>query len=160
MARGRDYGSWGPERIARYTTHNELAQKNMLLFSMNVNSLNNKTDQLVDLFRRIGYPYIICFQECKHGSLSLPDYHQMIKKDRQVREGGGVAMLVHKSCKYKILESPFIEGLFETQCVEVSIGNENIRIYNVYRPPQNRNKALFLDFLKLLKIDKSFIYYL
>lgn len=156
MARGRDYGSWGPERIARYTTHNELAQKNMLLFSMNVNSLNNKTDQLADLFRRIGYPYIICFQECKHGSLSLPNYHQMIKKDRQVREGGGVAMLVHKSCKYKILESPFIEGLFETQCVEVSIGNENIRIYNVYRPPQNRNKTLFLDFLKLLKIDKSF----
>ena len=78
------------------------------------------------------HPYIICFQECWHGSLSLSDYHPIIKKDRQITEGGGVAMLIHKSCKVKILPSPFIEGLFETQCCEIALGNETFRIYNIY----------------------------
>ena len=123
---------------------------------MNAQSLNNKNDQLRDLFSTIGNPYIICFQECWHGSLSLSDYHPIIKKDRQITEGGGVAMLIHKSCKVKVLPSPFIEGLFETQCCEIALGNETFRIYNIYRPPRNKNKTMFLDFIKLLKIDPSF----
>ena len=155
MAQDGDYGSWETERVARYTTHSELAHKCMLLFSLNTRSLRNKKDKLEELFRRIGEPYVICFQEIWHGDFTLPNYYPMIKCQRKNKEGGGVGMLVHQTCKFKLLNSPFIEGLFETQAVELAIGKEKIRIYNIYNTPTCK-KNQFLDFVKLLKIDQSF----
>ena len=99
MAQGRDYGDWDPGKISSYTSYSELALQNMLVFSLNVHSLLNKNDELEELFRRIGHPYVICFQEVWQGDLSLPDYYPMVKRERTSGRGGGVAMLIHKSCK-------------------------------------------------------------
>ena len=155
MAQGRDYGDWDPGKISNYTTYSELALQNMLVFSLNIHSLQNKSDEVEELFRRIGYPYVICLQELWQGDLSLPDYYPMIKRERTSSRGGGVAMLIHKTCKFKIMGSPFIEGLFESQIAEITIKKHKYRIYNVYKVP-DCSKPLFMDHIKTLNIDKSF----
>lgn len=120
--------------------------KNLSVLSLNVQSLSAKFSSLLDLisfWKQKGVIFdIICLQETFNipvpSLFSIPNYHDIIYKTRSNFAGGGVAIFVHSSLKFSILNeySIFKEKIIESLFIEIEFYNKKkIILGNVYRSP-------------------------
>ena len=120
--------------------------KNLSVLSLNVQSLSSKFTSLLDLisyWNQKGVTFdIICLQETFSipipSLFSIPSYHEIIYKTRSNYVGGGVAIFVHSSLKFSILDeySIFKEKIIESLFIEIEFYNKKkIILGNVYRSP-------------------------
>ena len=80
----------------------------------------------------------------KNTDMQISDYN-IFRKDRQIRKGGGVSLLIKKCFKTKEILVPFVEGIFEAIACEITINNkEKIAVAELYRPP-NSDMDKFLE---------------
>ena len=92
--------------------------------------------------------------------LNIPDYHA-VKRNRLGKRGGGVCILIHKSLKYKEIDT--INTLnfkhIEHICVEIKLQGKNMSVSSLYRPPNtsalefNTEYEKYINKLKLTKLD-------
>ena len=120
--------------------------KKCSLLSMNIQSLNSKFSELLDLInfwekKNITFE-IICLQEVFSipfpSQFNIPGYHEIIFKERKDKKGGGVAIYVHSSLKFSVIEeySFFNEMILESLFIEVEFSNKKkLIIGNYYRSP-------------------------
>ena len=103
------------------------------VLSLNIQSLPAKFVEFSDLINDFSSPElspdVICLQETwkifDNLTFSLPNYHSLELNQRQTARGGGVGIYVKKHLSYKILKqySVFVERIFESLFVEVSLSN-------------------------------------
>ena len=139
------------------------------LLSLNICGLNSKFNELLDLIsfwnKDNCAPQIICLQEIFSISdpslFKIPNYHEIIFKDRKKFKGGGIAIFVHKSLKFSIIEeySLFHEMIIESLFIEVEFKNKKkVLIGNYYRSPSrgveniqpNQQMEMFLESFKTI----------
>ena len=138
--------------------------KSCSLLSLNICGLNSKFIELLDLIsfwnEKNCVPQIICLQEIFSISdpslFKIPNYHEIIFKERKKFKGGGIAIFVHKSLKFSIVEeySLFHEMIIESLFIEVEFKNKKkLLIGNYYRSPSrgleniqpNQQMEMFLE---------------
>ena len=119
---------------------------------LNVQSLATKIDLLDCELRNID---ILCFTETwlnesiKTGDICLEDFHPPIRKDREGRLGGGVAVYINSDFHMRHRQDLDVRGL-ECLWTEVSMSkNRTILIGTFYRPPDSDDNIYTL-------IDYSF----
>ena len=115
------------------------------VLSINIQSLPSKFSEFsdfVDEFSCSGAsPDIICLQETwkvlDNSMFPLLNYHPIEINQRQVARGGGVGIYVKQHLSFKILKqySTFVERIFESLFIEISLPNsKKVVIGNIYRP--------------------------
>ena len=77
-------------------------------------------------------------------------YHQTKSNSKY----GGVAFYVRNGLKYKQLEVPFTEQVFEALGIVLETGNTEIQIINIYSHPKT-DKDTFARYIKLLPLSKE-----
>jgi hypothetical protein len=81
----------------------------------------------------------------------------LVRKDRPVGRGGGLAFLVHQSVRYTDLDVssliPQNDQTLEIQGVSVFIDNSYVKVFNVYIPPASANANYVPDLSKVLDVD-------
>ena len=68
-----------------------------------------------------------------------------ISKTRKKKTGGGLF-------KAKQIDSPFIEGIFETIAIDITIKEQTFRVVNIYKPP-NTKKTDLLECINSIPTD-------
>jgi exonuclease III len=120
--------------------------KNCSLLSLNIQTLNSKFQSFSDLihfWREKNVVFdVVCLQETNNIQIpslfDLPNYHPIIYKNRTNTSGGGVAIYVHSSLKFSVLNelSIFHEQIIETLFLDIEFQNKKrLTIGNIYRSP-------------------------
>ena len=89
------------------------------------------------------------------GTFLLDDYQPPILRSREKSNGGGVCIWIKKGLKYKVKQSAFLENVFESLAVEISLKEEKIQLLNFYRPPQSKTKDLITQIEHLLETGEN-----
>jgi len=81
-------------------------------------------------------PDIVCVTEtCLHtDSLVCPNGYCVTRCDRNGR-GGGIAIFVHNSVKFSVVDIPSAFSALEMICIDVQYGAQTCRIIGYYRSP-------------------------
>ena len=136
-------------KLANYLRPREVIDADLCI-SQNIRSVNANFGKLEDFILRHHNIKICALQEVWTIDIpvKLAGFHPLISKQRAGKRGGGVGFFLDESIKFKIIPSPFIEGVFETMCVELQLGKcKTIQILNIYRPP---DPTLIPEFLRHL----------
>ena len=115
------------------------------VLSINIQSLPSKFSEFSDFVDEFSCsdasPDIICLQETwkvlDNSMFPLLNYHPIEINQRQVARGGGVGIYVKQHLSFKILKqySTFVERIFESLFIEISLPNsKKVVIGNIYRP--------------------------
>ena len=80
----------------------------------------------------------------------VPDDYTIVHKARPRSRGGGIALILHKSLKYKIISLPPSES-FESLCLDVSTNTMALRVYLIYRPPSLSQRDFLSDVADILE---------
>ena len=109
------------------------------LIHWNSNSIKNKIKEFTHFTNTIS-PSIISLNETKLNEASATKYlklknYSTIRKHRGDKNGaGGVALLVHNSISYKIIDE--LDHLnLELLAIEITINNESLIVITYYNPP-------------------------
>lgn len=113
----------------------------ILLMNLNVCSLNAKFDELCNMLQAYTLnkcrPDIICIQEvwqCNISNFNIPGF-KLHSKLRSKGQGGGVALYLADNLKLELMESPFIENIYESLSCKIELPNkERIIVVSLYRP--------------------------
>ena len=123
------------------------------LFSINVRSLNQHHNLLVQLVEDLNHPTVLALSElwnCNDLSSQIPSYYHIMKL-RDSRQGGGVGIWVKnniKSHSSSILDSiPLTEIEMVSRIIELE--TTKIGIVSLYRPP-NANLKKCLEEIRLI----------
>ena len=146
----------------------ELKQKNpndLIVMSVNCQSYLSKKSEFITILDNYNsnsvYPSIINFQETWFSSstnfnlLAIDNYkwHYRSRNNR----GGGVATLVQNIfSSEEIFSDLFLEHIFESLILKISLGNFQCIIVNLYRPPKDINNLQRDSFDNSPDIDKFF----
>jgi hypothetical protein len=114
------------------------------VFCSNVRGLVNNWSSIKgfnwDNYDLIGFNEIWGIKD--YENIQMEGYEIKSKKIREVRRGGGTIIFGKKTLPTKVLNTPFVEGCFES--TGVSIGKFNF--INIYRPPSG-SKDEFVNIL-------------
>ena len=81
-------------------------------------------------------------------SVNCPlEYHNLLVSNRQKKERGGVALLVHQDLFFKSIDTSKIK----IECIAIEILSPHISVYNVYRPPHMPLPFFYEELTELLK---------
>ena len=137
------------------------------IFSLNVRSLTGKFDELL-LYLAQSHPYnfsVLAFQEVwsVNCDLKIEGYQQLEFNTRDKHQakrspncGGGVGMFIKNGFSYEVLnvENCFVEGVYESQWLKVTLPDKSSRIIgNIYRP----NSAPRGNLSRAIEIHSSII---
>ena len=113
--------------------------KGLHFLHLNCNSLLSKIDEIRE-FIKSTQPHVLCFSETKldysvkDAEVNIDNY-SCLRKDRN-RNGGGVAIFVHKSIAYD--QRLDFHGNFENIFIDILLPKTKpILLGVVYRPPKN-----------------------
>ena len=113
---------------------------NLNILQYNINGISGKLDELLHFMEKDNIK-IAAIQETKLTDKSkLPNINNfnMVRKDRGVNKGGGVAFLIHEDIPFQLEETPnALKNDSHTESITISIPGENkpLIIRNVYIPP-------------------------
>ena len=113
---------------------------NLNILQYNINGISGKLDELLHFMEKDNIK-IAAIQETKLTDKSkLPNInnYNMVRKDRGVNKGGGVAFLVHEDIPFQLEDTPnTLKSDQHTESITISIPGENkpLMIRNVYIPP-------------------------
>ena len=151
----------------------EKTSSNLSLMSINLQSINSKFSELCELIAALvknnSEPDIICVQELwqfpSDANFSIPGFHDLIYKLRRNNvQGGGVGIYIKSCFNYSLnsTSSVFVDRIFESIFVDVSIKNKNVLVGSLYRPAVNHPDLnvtqqfdQFLDLFNTLLSDLS-----
>lgn len=133
--------------------------------TLNVQSLNSKYDDLVELIAllnvRNSSPDILCLQELwqfpDDADFNIPGYSNLVYKLRRNNvQGGGVGIFVKSDLHFSVdvASSIFVDRIFESILLEVTVNrNKKILVASLYRPATNHptlsNNDQFIEFMDL-----------
>ena len=131
--------------------------ENFSTLSLNIRSLNNKTEQLQDFLHEIStnnFNFSVCCLQEVWGVLdlqatNLENFHPMILKKRENQRGGGLGVFISQQFNFENLEhlNCIVDGQYEALFVKVFINDKDFKlICNFYRPPNGEIKQ-FTEFL-------------
>ncbi len=138
--------------------------KNLSIFSLNVQSLSAKYNDIKELFNLFSShscsPDIVCLQETwkifDSSYFVLPNYSPLQVKSRENRQGGGVGLYIKNGIQFQVLseKSLFLEYIIESVVVEIVLENKKkIAVVSLYRPatphPNLTQKDQMEQFLEL-----------
>ena len=117
----------------------------LILCSINIQSISSKFSEFSQMInsmnRSNSSPDIICLQELwrfpSEASFKLEGYHPLIYTLRHNNtQGGGIGIYIKSKFSYNILKdnSIFVDRIFESLAVEVSVNSRKIYIGSMYRP--------------------------
>lgn len=137
---------------------NKKSHTNVLYW--NANGIQHKIQELYN-HMSTNHIHIACLNESHlkpHIKIQSHPNFIIYRKDNTTKKGGGVAIIVHKRIKHKLL--PHINTTtIENISVEIiSTNNEKITITSIYIPPKPKNSKLHLkrDLDKLTSNNTSF----
>jgi hypothetical protein len=118
----------------------------------NALSLRNKIQELSELAVKVR-PLVICITETwlnpdiSDNEVSLPGY-MLIRSDRVIGKGGGVAIYINTKLSYKPSEIPELQNLPESLWIRIrGSGDATLLVGLVYRPPSAPES--WLDYWKV-----------
>ena len=117
----------------------------LILCSINIQSISSKFSEFSQMInsmnRSNSSPDIICLQELwrfpSEASFKLEGYHPLIYTLRDNNtQGGGIGIYIKSKFSYNVLKdnSIFVDRIFESLAVEVSVNSRKIYIGSMYRP--------------------------
>ena len=132
----------------------------LFMLSLNCCSLLSKLD---DIRSNLNYldkkPDVVCLQEIFH----IPDDldlgfqgYNFFSKQRSLGKGGGVGFIVSDRYQTEILDSPFIENIFESIIIKIKDNDSSYIIANFYRPPKSNADTFFHTYSDFLEYVSSF----
>lgn len=130
------------------------SSKEILMCHLNINSIQNKFEELSAMIKKIG-AHIVIISETKidasypDAQFSIPGY-TLYRNDRK-KGGGGILTLVSSSLTKKRLRPNKQYETMELIALEVQTDTSNIVVLGIYRPP----KALSGDYRLLLDSELS-----
>ena len=154
-----------------YTT--DVSNNNLVLLSINLQSINAKFSELNELITLLSLkksePDIICVQELwqfpSDADFSLSGYHKLVYKLRRNHvQGGGVGIYIKSNLNFNVnvKSSIFVDRVFESILVDISIKSKIITVGSIYRPSvnhptlnSNQQFEQFLDLFNNLLSDLS-----
>ena len=110
-----------------------------MIYSLNCNSLNNKSGEIKDLLYD-KQPDVVCFCETWLNDKHVPKFRSYNAEwKHRGGPGGGLGILLHHSVQYRTLNVPcFPGGVLEAQILEVHMNSSTpLRILNIYNPNKN-----------------------
>ena len=117
-------------------------EKNLIILQVNINSINNKLEELKTLIKNT-HEDIITIQETKLTSKSntpkVPTY-TIVQADRPHKSGGGLITLIRDNITFTLTNIPSTINThnIKLQMVNVHLNNtKHITIANVYIPPRD-----------------------
>ena len=136
--------------ICQYTdeskyAHNFSSSNGLILCSINIQSISAKfsefSQMIYSMHRSNSSPDIICLQELwrfpSEASFKLEGYHPLIYTLRHTNtQGGGIGIYIKLKLSFNVLKenSIFVDRIFESLAVEVSVNSRKIYIGSMYRP--------------------------
>ena len=128
---------------------------NFTLFNQNIRSLRKNVMHLNIYVEKVVNVRLITMQEVWQatGNVIIPGFN-IITKSRSTKRGGGVGIAVKTGIQYDIINSPFIEAVFESIGVKLEIGKKKYAIYSIYCPPKTPISKV-LDYIKQIKMSTS-----
>ena len=126
--------------LKEYRTKNS---ENLIIGSLNINSIRNKFDQLKLLVKDI--IDILIIEETKldetfpDGQFILEGFMPPIRKDRN-RFGGGIMIFIRENIPAKVLENDLVTDI-ECVSVELNFQNNKWLLIGTYRPPSQCSKS-------------------
>ena len=126
-------------------------EKNLSIFSININGLHNKQDDLQALLERLKLKFDIIAISETHLNITSEKYtnldgYKSVFNSRKLRGWGGVAIFVRSNLTF--IPRPdlnlFIEGIYESVFAEVLDKGNKYIVGSIYRPP-NPNVNEFLQ---------------
>ena len=123
-------------------------QSNPIIGYLDINSLRSKTNDFSKIYRKAQI-HVLCIDETKLDE-SLPDAQFHIKgyqypafrKERNKNGGRKIVHVKEGLIANRILEYENIN--IETICIEITTSKRKWCLTFAYRPPYNKNKAIFL----------------
>ena len=113
----------------------EEVNSNFTIISQNIRSFGKNRNNLVDCISRIKSTKIILLQELwKPSPQKIPGFQQIEGKYRNIRNGGGVGVIVEQGLNYTLIDTPFDESVFESIGIEIQLNRKSITLINVYCP--------------------------
>lgn len=132
--------------LSPYISLDTLKQEEAII-CQNIRSYSRNFSKLQDLLSRNPGITVVALQETWSlmGARQMPGFQPIIAKTRSKKGGGGVAFLVKQGTNFKLLDSPFVEGVFESISISVIFQGKLTQLINVYKPPGSLNRT-FLNF--------------
>ena len=153
-------GSQSAQIAVDYTGHHTDCalhyKRDMRCLQANLRSFHTSRN-LLEMCTAVRKSKLLLAQEiwAEKESITLRDFHPPLIKSRVNKEGGGVAIFVHKTVKWVQLTKYDIAGL-EAVWAEVEIANKRAVIGSVYIPPgQNKQIELLRNQLRVICDENS-----
>jgi hypothetical protein len=115
-----------------------------IIFNLNIQSIASKHTSLKEFITSLLSNNVnikvICLQEVWQVPfpelINIPGF-SFISKQRETMRGGGVGFYVKNDIKYKLLQnhSPFIDKIFESLTIEITLNGKKCLLCNYYRSP-------------------------
>ena len=139
---------------------------NLTILQLNIRSLLSKQTELTSLLNTLhsnkSLPNLLLLSEThltesKMRHVNLPNY-KLICHNRTSKHGGGVAIAVHKSLRYK--EHEDLKYLNKTffECIIIELKMKSlppILVSSLYRPPNTKSKEFLKQYKLLLDTIKN-----
>ena len=145
----------------QYTDESEYSLKfssctDLIICSINIQSLSAKFSDLSQMInymnRSKSSPDIICLQELwrfpDEALFKLEGYHPLVYKLRHNNvQGGGIGIYIKLKFSFSILNelSIFVDRIFESLAIEVTINSRKVIIGSMYRPGTKHPTLTFDD---------------
>ena len=129
-----------------------IQRKNLIIYSLNCNSINNKLGELKKLLLD-RQPDIVCLCETWLSERFVPKFDNYIAEwKHRGSAGGGLGLLIHKNVQHrKLVVSDFAGGVLEAQAVQIHMrSSEPLNILNIYNPNKNVTVEEFEHYLGMI----------
>ena len=145
-------------QISNDLIYDVLHEKGLKCVQLNIVSLTKNIDELRTILIKNGV-HVCALNETRldkdidDSEINVPDY-SVIREDRN-RNGGGVAIYIHKDINYKVLED---NSLLNLVAILISIElnkSQPILFLNWYRPPSS-NRGILTAYKNLLMFMSNF----
>ncbi len=121
----------------------------------NAQSFNNKCFSIYQYIKENEID-IMCLNETflhkDINNVNLLNNFSMLRQDREKR-GGGVAIIIHKRLKHRILKSKSTLD-YEYIAIEICSANEKVTLLNAYTHPKSKTKYNFIENIMKLTSNK------
>ena len=127
-----------------FKKYSELSIKGLKFVHLNIASLLKNIDELRSIVMKKQI-HIFAFNETRlddsirSSEIEIPHYF-IVRKDRN-RSGGGVAIYIHESLIYSVLEHDFLSHLEAIPTIIRLKNTKPIIFINWYRPPNSKNEV-------------------
>ena len=133
-----------------------LRYKQFNILQWNINGLKSKCDDLLHYMKGKNH-LLAALQETKmtikSKLMNVPNY-TLVRKDRGVNKGGGLAFLIHKDINFNIETNPAIleqDEFLEVMTIRIpGINKEDLYVRNIYIPPQSSCRQQYVPPLEHL----------